>query len=122
MFQRLLRVLLPLFVMGALAGPWGPTAFAQQAGTLQFSAATYSVDETAGSATIMVTRTGGDVGAASGMVSTSNGTAQAGTDYTALTAVTGLVSFAAGDSVSKSVSVPILDDGLVGESGETIML
>jgi hypothetical protein len=88
------------------------------AGSLQFSSATYSVMETASSATIMVTRAGGSTGAVSGMVSTSNGTALAGTDYITTTMT---VSFADGDSATKTVSIPILDDVLV-EGNETVSL
>ena len=54
------------------------------AGALQFSAATYSVGENAGPATVTVTRTGGSSGAVSVTFATSNGTATAPGDYTAL--------------------------------------
>ena len=47
------------------------------AGTLQFSAATYSVAENGGNATITVTRTGGSAGAVGVTFATSNGTAMA---------------------------------------------
>ena len=53
------------------------------AGTLQFSAATYSVAENGGNATITVTRTGGSAGAVGVTFATSNGTATAPSDYTA---------------------------------------
>jgi hypothetical protein len=52
-------------------------------GTLQFSNTTYSQSENGTSATITVTRTGGSSGAASVQYATSNGTATAGSDYTA---------------------------------------
>ena len=51
-------------------------------GYLQFSLAAYSVAENGTSATITVTRTGGDFGAASVNYATSNGSATAGSDYT----------------------------------------
>ena len=51
-------------------------------GTIQFSAATYSVGEGPRNATIVLTRTGGTGGGATIDYSTSNGTAVAGTDYT----------------------------------------
>jgi len=53
------------------------------AGALQFSAATYTVNEYAGSATITVTRAGGSSGAVAVSYATSNGTATAGSDYAA---------------------------------------
>ena len=86
------------------------------AGTLQLSAASYSVNENGGSATITVTRTGGSTGAVGVTLTTSNGTATAGSDYTA---VTQTVSFANGDTANKTVTIPILDDTLV-EGNETV--
>jgi hypothetical protein len=74
------------------------------AGTLQLSAGTFSVADTAGSATITVTRTGGSSGAVSVSFATSDGTGKAGTDYTTTTQT---VSFAAGDTAAKTVSVPV---------------
>ena len=53
------------------------------AGTVEFSSATYTVAENGVSATITVTRTGGDFGAASVNYATSDGSATAGSDYTA---------------------------------------
>ena len=50
--------------------------------------------------------------------STSNGSATAGSDYTA---VSQTISFADDDTTSKTVSVPILDDAL-GEGNETVNL
>ena len=89
------------------------------AGALQFSAATYSVAENAGPATVTVTRTGGSSGAVSVTFATSNGTATAPGDYTAV--VSQSVSFAAGDTAPKTVSIPIIDDTAV-EGNETVNL
>ena len=86
------------------------------AGSLQFSAATYSVNESGPSATILVSRTGGSAGAVNVSFATSNGTATAGSDYTAVTTT---VSFAAGDTTNKTVTIPITNDALV-EANETI--
>jgi Calx-beta domain len=88
----------------------GPAA---SAGTVQFSAATYSVNENAGTATITVTRSGGSAGPASVNYTTSNGTAGA-SDYTA---TAGTLNWADGDSASKSFSVPITND-LLAEGAE----
>ena len=87
-------------------------------GTLQFSNATYSAGEAGGTASILVTRTGGSSGAVSAQVATSNGSATAGSDYTATTAT---VSFADGDTATKSVAIPIIDDTQV-EGNETVNL
>ena len=89
------------------------------AGTIQFSAATYSVGENAGTATVTVTRTGGSSGAVSVTFATSNGTATAPGDYTAVSPIT--VSFANGDTASKTVNIPISDDTTV-EANETVNL
>ncbi|MBA2350754.1 MAG: beta-propeller fold lactonase family protein [Burkholderiales bacterium] len=101
-----------------------PTAFGQfivgitpGAGTLQFSAASYSVHEGAGSAVITVTRRNGNEGEASANFATSDGSATAGGDYTATAAT---ISFAAGET-SRTVSIPIADDAAM-EPAETIML
>ena len=75
--------------------------------SLQFSASTYSVNEDAGSVTILVARTQGSSSAVSVHFSTSNGTAHAGVDYTA---VTQTINWAAGDTSTKHVSIPILDN------------
>ncbi len=73
-------------------------------GTLRFSAATASVAQSAASVSLTVTRTGGSSGAASVAYATTNGTASSGTDYTA---GSGTLSWAAGDSASKTIVVPI---------------
>ena len=87
-------------------------------GTIQFSSATYSVNENGGSATITVTRTGGSSGAVGVSYATSNGTATAGSDYTS---TSGTLSWANGDTSSKTFSIPILDDSAY-EGNETVNL
>ena len=86
-------------------------------GTLQFSAGTYTVGEGDGSFLVTVTRTGGSAGAVSVDYATSDGSATAGSDYTA---ASGTLEFAAGQ-VANTFAVPILDD-LLAESDETINL
>jgi hypothetical protein len=88
------------------------------AGTVQFGASGYSVNEDGSSATIYVTRTGGVSGEATVDYATSNGAATAGSDYTA---VSGTLSWADGDGSTKSFTVPILNGGAY-ESDETINL
>jgi len=89
-----------------------------EAGTLQFSAPTFTVTENGTQATVTVTRTGGSDGVVSAQLATSNGTATAGSDYTA---VTQTVTFGAGDTAAKTVTIPISDDQLV-EQAETVNL
>jgi hypothetical protein len=90
---------------------------AAQPGSLQFSSAAYTVNEHDGTATITVTRTGGSSGAVTLDYATSNGTATAGSDYTA---TSGTLRFAAGET-QKTFTIPILDDTLV-EANETVNL
>ncbi|MDH4275992.1 MAG: PKD domain-containing protein [Gammaproteobacteria bacterium] len=85
-------------------------------GMISLSATTYSIAENAAIATITVTRTNGSVGVVSVDFSTSDGTATAGSDYTA---TSGTVSWADGDSASKTFTISVLDD-TVYEADETI--
>ena len=76
------------------------------AGSLQFGGATYSVGENGTSLLVTVTRSGGSSGAISVDYASSNGTATAGSDYTA---VNDTLNFADGD-LSETFTVTILDD------------
>lgn len=81
------------------------------AGSVQFASPTYSVNEGAGTVTVMVTRTGGSDGAVSVNFATADGTATsgAGNDYIAQT---GTVTFAAGDTTPKNIMISIIDDSV----------
>ncbi|MGI8436352.1 MAG: Calx-beta domain-containing protein [Chthoniobacterales bacterium] len=81
------------------------------AGSVQFASPTYSVNEGAGTVTVMVTRTGGGDGAVSVGYATADGTATsgAGNDYIAQT---GTVTFAAGDTAPKNIMISIIDDSV----------
>jgi len=87
------------------------------AGTLQFSAATYTVDESGPAIVATVTRTGGSFGAVTIDYATSNGTATAGSDYTD---TSGTLSFADGE-LNMTFNVPITDDSNY-EGDETFVL
>lgn len=94
------------------------------AGDVQFSAAAYAVSESAGSATITVTRTGSSAGTASVNFVTVNGSATGGTLCTAGIDYIGKsepLSWANGESGSKTFTVTICDDS-VNEEDETIGL
>jgi hypothetical protein len=84
---------------------------------VQFSSSTYTVDESAGTITITVTRTGGDAAGVTVQYATSNGTAIAGSDYTT---TSGTLTFAAGET-SKTFTIPILVDAVL-EQAETLNL
>lgn len=85
--------------------------------SVQFSAATFSVNEASGLVTISVTR--GAAGAAATVnYATSNGTATQPGDYTA---TAGTLTWAAGDASTQTFDVPVLTDGAT-EGDETINL
>jgi hypothetical protein len=87
--------------------------------TVQFSAASYSAGEKAGTVLITVTRTGDVSRPATVRYSTADGTARAGTNYRA---TSGILSFAAGQT-SKSFTVSLLDDRVVnGDTTLTVSL
>ncbi len=87
-------------------------------GTIQFSAAAYSVIESAGPAIVRVTRTGTNLASdVTVRFTTTDGTATAGADYTNASRV---LTFAAAESF-KEIPIPILDDSLP-EGNETIVL
>jgi hypothetical protein len=108
---------------GSTAGPaWSADApFVGQApGTLQLSSANYSVNEITGSVDIVVTRSGGSDGAASVSYATSDGTAMAGSDYSA---ATGNLSWTDADASQRSIMIPILNDSDVeGDEAFEIIL
>lgn len=84
-------------------------------GTIQFSGATASVNEGQASIVLTLSRTGGSAGPVSVSYVTSNGTATAGSDYTASN---GTVDWADGVAASKTITIPILNDSTV-ESAES---
>ena len=73
-------------------------------GSLQLSASGYAVGQAAGSVSVTVNRTGGSSGAISVSYATADGTAIAGTDYTA---TSGTLQWADGDASSQAISVPV---------------
>jgi azurin len=79
-----------------------------------FSINSVSVNETAGSATLTVTKSGSTVLTHAVSYASANGSATAGADYTA---VSGTLSFTSGET-SKTITVSILDDTLY-ESSES---
>jgi len=84
---------------------------------VSFSAATYSAGEGAGSATITATLSTAAAEAVTVNYATSDGTATAGSDYTA---ASGTLTFPAG-STSQTFTVPIIDDS-ADEPDETVNL
>ncbi|MCZ8222733.1 MAG: hypothetical protein O9324_01905, partial [Microcystis sp. LE19-84.1B] len=87
-------------------------------GVIQFSNATYSVNENGTPVTaVTLTRSNGSDGAVSVRINLTNGTATAPSDYNN-TAIT--VNFANGET-SKTVTIPIIDDSIF-EATETINL
>jgi uncharacterized delta-60 repeat protein len=89
------------------------------AGTLQFSAGSYTIGESNPTPPVRVTRTGGITGPVTATVTTSDGSAVAGTDYTPVHAS---VLFADGDDTPRAVEVPVLPNQLGGEGDRTVMI
>lgn len=87
-------------------------------GTVLFAASTASVAENAGSVTLNVRRRLGSTGNATVNFATSNDTATAGSDFTA---VSGTLTWADGDSGNKTITVPVHDD-LVYTGNRTFFL
>jgi hypothetical protein len=108
------RVEAPVTPAPCVPGP-GPDP---AAGTLQFSAATFAIGESGLTPVVLVTRTGGSLGAVTATLSTGNGSAVAGVDYTANNSS---VSFASGDAAPRVVRVPLINDSL-DEPDETVNL
>jgi len=90
------------------------------AGSVQFNAVSYSVDENiaGGELTISVTRTGGSFGDISVDYVTLDGTANAASDYSA---VKNTLNFADGDTSDKTFTIPIVDDNIF-EGNETFTI
>jgi hypothetical protein len=87
-------------------------------GILQFSADNYTVNEGEATATITVTRTGGTAGTVSVDYASTDDTAIAGSDYTA---VLDTLNWADGDATAKTFTVNIIDDSTV-EDDERLYL
>lgn len=79
--------------------------------TIEFSQTSYSVNNTAGSVSLSVGRINGTIGNVTVTYSTSNGSATANQQYVA---TTNQLSWAAGDSTSRTISVPILNTNSYG--------
>jgi hypothetical protein len=105
-----------LYGLAFLAGV--SPALAAGPGVFKFDELTFEVSESAGRALILVERSNGEDGAVSVQYSTADGTATAGQDYTA---VSGTLSWSAGDESDRTIEVPISDDS-TAEGLETILL
>ena len=95
----------PLQPLPPVDCPNGPDP---NSGTFQFSAPSYVTGEQAGALSkVIVTRIDGSVGAASVALTSSDGTALSGVDYTA---VSKIINFSDGDTSPRIVEIPILRD------------
>jgi hypothetical protein len=90
------------------------------AGSVQFSAATYSVSEAKSTATITIKRMEGTASGVTVDYATSDGTATAGKDYKTTKTTSGTLTFKAGQT-SKTFTIPIINDTL-NEQNETVNL
>jgi hypothetical protein len=102
-----------------------PVLQAQSPGTVQFSSAAYSVNESGAFATITLTRTGGSSGPASVEVLVNDGTATVVADYSVPPTCAGPpcppVEWPDGDATPKTIQIRIVDDAL-DEPAETVLL
>ena len=89
------------------------------AGSLQFSADSYTAGESDQIMPVQVVRTGGSSGAVTATIATSDGTAVAGTDYVALT---GSVFFGDGDDDPRTVEITVLPDRIGGQDDRTLTI
>lgn len=80
---------------------------------VQFATSSYGVNESAGTASVAVRRSGTGAGAATVRYATSDASAVAGTDYSA---TSGVLTWADGDLADQVISIPILDRGISGGS------
>ncbi|NJN66946.1 MAG: hypothetical protein HC884_09620 [Chloroflexaceae bacterium] len=87
------------------------------AGILHLDAAAYEVSEAAGSIRLKVQRTSGSAGSVTVRYDTFDGSAAAGSDYTA---ASGTLTFAAGET-SRSIVVPVRNDPMV-EGNENLLI
>ncbi len=90
------------------------------AGEVALSVSSVNVEEDAGTVSIDVTRTGDDDGAISVDYATSDDTASAGSDYTAVDAT---LNWANNDSATKTITIDITDDAVTeGDESFTLTL
>lgn len=90
------------------------------AGVIQFSAASYTIEELSSAVQpVKITRTGGSRGAVTATFTTSDGTAIAGTNYTPVNVS---VFFADGDAEERLAEIAIIQNPLSGEPNRTINL
>lgn len=94
----------------------GDGSHAGEPGAVAFTSANYAVAEGAGTVTIEIQRTGGSDGAATVAYSVSGGSATAGADFEN---TSGVLTWIAGETASKSFLVTLLND-TVPEASETI--
>jgi hypothetical protein len=105
-------------ILGAPASATVTIADDDPPGSIGFKSLRYDVDETDGLATVTVERLDGVGGAVSVDYSTADGSASAGSDYTA---ASGTLNWADGDSADKTFTVPVTWDGR-GEGPEAVSL
>jgi hypothetical protein len=75
-------------------------------GMISLQASSYAPDQNTGQFAFLVTRAGGSKGAVTAAYTTIDGTAKAGTDYTT---TSGTLTWADGDSSTRTITVPYLD-------------
>jgi hypothetical protein len=82
-------------------------------GKMQHAQPLATARKDAGTATLLITRTAGSTGPVAVNFTTANGTALAGVDFTA---TSGTLTWADGDTAAKTVSIPLLNNPVIGAS------
>ena len=96
--------MLAMLVQGTGCGDGGGQSRPSGPGTIAFTASNYNVSQAATSVNLNVSRTGGSDGIVSLSYVTSDGTAAAGSDYTA---TSGTLTWATGDAAPKTILIPL---------------
>jgi uncharacterized delta-60 repeat protein len=94
----------PVHALPPAQCPGGPR---RNAGLLQLSDSSFTVDESEHEPMLLITRTGGSRGSASATLTAQGGSAQAGSDFEPTTTT---VRFAAGDTSPRLVEIPLRED------------
>ncbi len=103
--------------LGRSTAPFTIVDDSKKTNILGFAFSSFATNESSGTAVITITRTGGSSGTVSVRASTTDGTAHAGVNYTAV--LNQLISFGPGE-LTKVLLIPITDDHVSQPNGLTL--
>ncbi|MFO1497454.1 MAG: Calx-beta domain-containing protein [Verrucomicrobiota bacterium] len=105
--------------IGAYEITTGGSTPAGSPGSFALNASTFAVNETAGTVNVVIRRAGGNVGAVGCNYATANGTAAAGSNFSA---TSGSLFWGIGDTSDRNLVIPILNVSTVGSKSFTLNL